>query len=178
MYVPSVVKNINVKVFSLVSRTNETRHIEWHETCKCKCRLDASVCNNKQRWNKDKCVCECKELIDKSRCDKGFIWNPSYCECECDKPCDFREYLDYENCKCKKKLVDKLFEECRENIDENKIISVTLNDYGSVCGSCTIYIVLFAITFLIIIGIRGAFIYFHWYLKKSNNGIININPST
>ena len=37
------------------SRTNETRHIKWHETCKCKCRLDASVCNNKQRWNNDKC---------------------------------------------------------------------------------------------------------------------------
>ena len=35
-------------------RTNETRHIKWHETCKCKCRLDASVCNNKQRWNNDK----------------------------------------------------------------------------------------------------------------------------
>ena len=30
-------------------RTNEIRHIKWHETCKCKCRLDASVCNNKQR---------------------------------------------------------------------------------------------------------------------------------
>ena len=41
-----VVKNINVKVFNLMSRTNETRHIERHETCKCKCRLDASVCNN------------------------------------------------------------------------------------------------------------------------------------
>ena len=46
--VPDVVKNINVKVFNLISRTNETRHTEWHETCKCKCRLDASVCNNKQ----------------------------------------------------------------------------------------------------------------------------------
>ena len=30
-----------------MSRTNETRHIKWHETCKCKCRLDASVFNNK-----------------------------------------------------------------------------------------------------------------------------------
>ena len=47
--VPNVAKNINVNVFNLVSRTNETRHIEWFETCKCKCRLDASVCNNKQR---------------------------------------------------------------------------------------------------------------------------------
>ena len=34
-----------------MSKTNETRHIEWHETCKCKCRLDASVCNNKfENW--------------------------------------------------------------------------------------------------------------------------------
>ena len=71
--VPDVVKTINVKVFNLMSRTNETRHIEWHETCKCKCRLDASVCNNKQRWNTDKCRCECKELINKGICDKGFI---------------------------------------------------------------------------------------------------------
>ena len=86
--VPDVVKNINVKVFNLMSRTNETRHIEWHKTCKCKCRLDASVCNNKQRWNEGKCRCECKELIDKGTCDKGFIWNPSNCECECDKSCD------------------------------------------------------------------------------------------
>ena len=58
-------KNLNVKVFNLMSRTNETRRIRWHETCKCKCRLDASLCNNKQRWNDDKCWCECKELIDK-----------------------------------------------------------------------------------------------------------------
>ena len=63
--VPDVVKNLNIKVFNLMSRTNETRHIKWHETCKCKCRLDVSVCNNKQRWNENKCRCECKELIDK-----------------------------------------------------------------------------------------------------------------
>ena len=43
-----------------MSRTNGTRH----ETCKCKCRLDTSVCSNKQRWNNDKCRYECKELID------------------------------------------------------------------------------------------------------------------
>ena len=126
MCVPDDVKNLNVKVLNLMSRTNETRHIEWHETCKCKCRLDASVCNNKQRWNDDKCRCECKELIDKGVCDKGSIWNPSNYECECDKSCDAGEYLDYENCKCRKKLVDKLVDECTENIDEVKIAEVTL----------------------------------------------------
>ena len=50
MFFPDVAKTLNVKVFNLMSRTNETRHIEWHETCKCKCRLDATVCNNKRYW--------------------------------------------------------------------------------------------------------------------------------
>ena len=58
--VPDVVKNMNIKVLNLVSRTNETRHIKRHETFKCKCRQDASVCNSKQRWNKDKCRFEFK----------------------------------------------------------------------------------------------------------------------
>ena len=62
--VPDVAKNINVKVLNLMSRTNEAKYIKWHETCKFKCRLDASVCNNKQKWNKYKCRCEFNELID------------------------------------------------------------------------------------------------------------------
>ena len=45
--VPDVVKDLNVKVFNLMSRTNETKNIKWHETCKCECKLDAIVCNNK-----------------------------------------------------------------------------------------------------------------------------------
>ena len=53
--VPDIMKNLNVKLFNLMSQTIETRYIEWHETYKCKCRLDAIVCNNKQRWNNDKC---------------------------------------------------------------------------------------------------------------------------
>ena len=80
-----VVKHLNVKVFNQMSRNNERRFIEWHETCKCECKFGANVCNSKQRWNKNKCRCKCKELIDKGLCDIGFIWNPSNCECECDK---------------------------------------------------------------------------------------------
>ena len=45
------------------------KHIGWHESCWCKCRLSASVCNNKQRRKKYKCRCEFKELIDKGSCD-------------------------------------------------------------------------------------------------------------
>ena len=91
--------------------------------------MDASVCNNKQRWNNDKCQCECKELIDKGICDSGYAWNPSNCECECDKSCHFGEYLDYENCKCRKRLVDKFVEECKENIDEEKLTKIDLFEH-------------------------------------------------
>ena len=57
--VPDVVKNLNVKVFNLMSTTNETRSIKSHETCKCICRLNKIICS-KQRWNKDQCRCECR----------------------------------------------------------------------------------------------------------------------
>ena len=31
-------------------RLNETRNVLWHENCKCVCKLNSSVCNNKQIW--------------------------------------------------------------------------------------------------------------------------------
>ena len=101
-------------------------------------------------------------------CDKGFIWNPSNCECECDKACDVGEYLDYENCKCRKKLVDKLVDECAETVEEVKLAKITLtkNENKYKCNSCTLNIVLFSILFTINVGIGAYFVYFHWYLKK------------
>ena len=50
--VPDIAKNLNVKVFNLMSLTNETRQIKWHKKCKCICRLNRNICNNKQKWNK------------------------------------------------------------------------------------------------------------------------------
>ena len=161
----NVAKNPNIKVFSLMSRTNETILIKRHETCKCKCRLDASVCNNKQRWNDDKCRCECRELIDKGVCDKGYIWNPSNCECECDKSCDVGEYLHYENCKCRKSLVDKLVEECNEIIEKVKIASK--NEHK--CSSCILYILLLLIFFTINIEIGAYFVYYKYMNRNRGN---------
>ena len=58
--VPDVIKDLNFRVFNLMSRTNEARFIKWRETCKCICRLDGIICNSKQRWNENKCRCKCK----------------------------------------------------------------------------------------------------------------------
>ena len=95
--------------------------------------MDASVTNNKQRWNNDKCRCECKELIDKSVYNKGYDRNPSNCECECGISCDVGEYLHYKNCKRRKRLIDKLVEECNENIDEAKLTEIALFEHENKC---------------------------------------------
>ena len=47
-----------------------------------------------------------------------IVINPSNCECECDKSCGISECLDYKNCRCKKRVFDKLIEKCTKNIDE------------------------------------------------------------
>ena len=152
--VPDIIKNLYVKVFNLMSRTNETRYIEWHETCKCGCKFGENVCHNKQCWNKNKCRCECEELIDKGVCDKT---------------CDIGEYLDYENCKCRKKLVD----EFTENIEEVRLAKISLaeNENNYKCSSCTVHIMLFWIFFTIFTGITTYFIYYNWSLIKNSSCI-------
>ena len=127
----------------------------------------------KQRCNEDKCRWECKELVDKGICDKGLICNPSNCECECDKFCDVGEYLYYENCKCRKKLIDKLVEECTENIKGVKLAKITLaeNENKYKCSSCTLYIVLFSILFTINVGTGTYFVCSHQYLEKDDTRI-------
>ena len=138
-----VAKNLNIKEFNRMSETMKLmkQDIEWHESCKYKCRLDTNVC---------KCICECKEFIVRGGCDKGFIWNPSNCECECDKPLDDGECLDYGNCKGRKKLVVKLAEECTENVEEVKLAKITLvEDENKHKCSYTLYIVLLSIIFTV-----------------------------
>ena len=85
-------------------------------------------------------------------CDKGFIWNPSNCECECDKSCDIVEYLDYENCKYRKKIVDKFVEEYTETVQEVKIV-----ENMHKCNSFILHIVLFSILLTINVGIGSYF---------------------
>ena len=121
-------------------------------------------------------------MIDKERCDKGFIWNPSNCNCECDKSCDTGEYLDHKNCKCRRKVVGELVEECSKNIDENKMVyketfNILLNNYK--CNSCTLYVLLFVVILVISVIISSIFIYFYWYSKRILHiFIININENS
>ena len=95
--------------------------------------------------------------------------NPRNCECECNKSCDFSEYLDSENCKCKKRLIDKLVDECDENIDGVKLTKITIAENNYKCNSCTVYIVLFSILFLINVGIGVYFVYYKYINRNKRN---------
>ena len=103
--VPDIIKDMNIKVLNMLAIIDETRKITWHKTCKPICRFTKAECNDKQECDENKCRYECKEdLIDKLKCDKGYMWNPSTCTWECNKYCEVGQYLDYENCVCKKKI--------------------------------------------------------------------------
>ena len=66
-----------------------------------------------------------------------------------------------------KKIVDKLVEECTENIDEAKITRMALFEHKNECVcSYTICVVLAVIVLTISIGIGAYFVYSCWYLIK------------
>ena len=70
---------------------------------------------------------------------------------------------DYENCKCRKKLADKLVEEFSESINTSEMI---YNDYGNACNSSIIYIVLFVNAFINNRWNKQCFYLFSLILKK------------
>ena len=59
--VPNIIKRINMKVYNFLMRLNGTRNVLWHKIYKCVCKLNSSVCNNKQIWNSDTCRYDCNE---------------------------------------------------------------------------------------------------------------------
>ena len=82
--VPGIVKRVNMQVYNFLMRLNETHNVLWHESCKCVCKLNSSVCNNKQIWNDDTCRCDCNvDFAGIINCAKGYTWNPSICKCQC-----------------------------------------------------------------------------------------------
>ena len=90
-------------------------------------------------------------------------------------------YIHYENCKCRKRRVDKLVDEGDENIDEISLVKI--NSTKCKHNSCILYVVLFSIFFTINVGIAAYFVYYK-YVKQnqenvskydclSNNNLIN-----
>ena len=158
--VPNIIKRVNMKVYNFLKRLNETRNVLWHESCKCVCRLNSSVCNSKQIWNSDTCRCDCNEdFAGIINCTKGYTWNPSTCKCQCDMWCKPGQYLDHKKCIYKNKLIGNVIEECiectiKDNIDNNNTIT-------------NIFIGLFSVLLFVGIVCFCVFSYFKWIKGKT-----------
>ena len=165
MCVPNIIKRINMKVYNFLMRLNETRNVLWHESCKCVCRLNLSVCNNKQIWNSDTCRCDCNEdFASKINCIKGYTWNPSNCKCQCDMWCKSGQHLDHKNCICKNELIGRVIAECTSVINEAMINS---NDNIANDNTITnIFIGLFPVVMFALIVCFFVFAYFKWFKGK------------
>ena len=165
MCVPNIIKRINMKVYNVFMRLNETRNVLWHESCKCVCKLNSSVCNNKQIWNSDTCRCDCNEdFAGIISCDKGYTWNPTTWECQCDIWCNPGQYLDYKNCVCKNKLIGRVIEECASVINETMINNRDNKDNDDTIAN--IFIGLFSVLLLVGIVCFCVFAYFKWSKGK------------
>ena len=163
--VPNVIKNVNMKIYNFLMRLNETRNALWHESCKCVCKLNSSVCNSKQIWNSDTCRCDCNEdFAGIINCTKGYTWNPSTCKCQCDIWCKPGQYLDHKNCVCKNKLIGRVIAKCTSVINETMI-----NNTDNITNDNTIaniFIRLFSVLLLVGIVCFCVFAYFKWIKGK------------
>ena len=163
--VPNFIKRVYMKVYNFLKMLNETRNVLWHESCKCICKLNSSVCNNKQIWNGDTCRCDCNEdFVGIINCAKGYMWNPSTCECQCDTWCKPGQYLDHKNCVCKSKLISRVIEECTSVINEtminNKDNTTNINNNNNNNNNNT-YLILFIVFLIGFIVFLIGFIYYY-----------------
>ena len=94
------------------------KNITFHKSCKCGCLLDEKVCNNKQKWNKNKCRCECLEIKE---CENGSFWNVVNCRCEFKKAAKImveekcKEIIDIKENKTS--FLIKKVENCKQFVD-------------------------------------------------------------
>ena len=167
-YVPNVIKRVNMQVYNFLMRLNETRNVLWQKSCKCVCKLNSSVCNNKQIWNSDTCRCDCNEdFAGIINCTKWYTWNPSTCECQCDTWCKPGQYLDYNNCICKNKLFGRLIQECTSVINETMMNNNNYDNDNDYDYNTIIYVSIGF--FLLAIVCFCVFAYFKWFKNKYTN---------
>ena len=161
--VPNIIKRINIKIYNFLMRLNETGNVLWHESCKRVCKLNSSVCNNKQIWNSGTCRCDCNEdFAGIINCTKGYTWNSSTCECQCDIWCKPGEYLDHKNCICKNKLIGRVIKECTSIINETM-----MNNKDNIDNDNTIWNVFIGLfSVVILIGIICLCVIIFKYIKS------------
>ena len=153
--VPNVIKGVNMQVYNFLTMLNETRNVLWHESCKCVCKLNSSICDNKQIWNSDTCRCDCNDdFAGMINCAKVLLNINVICGVN---------HLDHKNCVCKNKLIGRLIEECTSVINETMINN---KDSGNNNTLQNVFIGLFSVGVLIGIICFCVSAYFKWFKGK------------
>ena len=111
IYVPNKTKDVNLKVFNMITRINEPKTLVKDISCDCRCNFNRTTCNSVQKWNNDKCQYDCKKY---RKCKNEDSWNPSTWICQND------QYL--------KSIVDTLLIVCHESINATDSVSTNLTN--------------------------------------------------
>ena len=85
VYVPNAIEDLNLNVFNIITRINESKTLTKHIPCKCKFRFDGRKCNSDQKGNNDKRQCKWKNVKEHHVCKKDCVWNPVACSWNNDK---------------------------------------------------------------------------------------------
>ena len=67
--VPNKTEDLNLSVFNMIIRINESKTLTKHVSCECKCKFDGRNCNSDQWSNNNKSPCFCK---------KRHVWEKDY----------------------------------------------------------------------------------------------------
>ena len=52
--VPNKTEDLNLSVFNIITRINESKTLTQHISCEFRCKFDRTKCNSNQWWNNDK----------------------------------------------------------------------------------------------------------------------------
>ena len=168
---PDSIKNISVKSFDLLSNKNLLKNISFHQSCKCGCLLDEKVCNNLQKWNKDKCRCECLKI---KKCKIGYSWNVNNCRCEMNKlsaltkserSLESERLLETGECDVETDEI-KNVSECKAFLENKTIILIKK------VKDCKLFIGISILVFCVSITLTGIMIYFYLKSENDNNNIL------
>ena len=158
VFLPEFIKNISVKSFDLLSKKKFLKNISFHQSCQCGCLLDEKVCNNLQKWNKDKCRCECLNI---KNCDIGYSWNVNNCRCEMKK---LAALIETEECDVETDEI-KNISECKA-FPKNKTITLIKK-----VKDCKPFIGVSILFLCVSVILTGIMIYF--YLKLKNKYVLS-----
>ena len=74
-------EDVNLNVFNVITRINESKTLTKYISSDFKCKFDGRKSNLNQKWNNSKCQCECNKPI-KHGCKRDCVWKFSAFDCE------------------------------------------------------------------------------------------------